>query len=103
MKWFDKWLYKKTRDMWDNRHKYESDDYQGIKMGTAAVLTSGERSIDATGFNLKVFRANGGTIIETRKYDSKRDSNSNGLYIITDDKDLGEEIGKIITMEGLKA
>lgn len=99
MKWFDRWLYKKTRDMWDNRYKYEDE---GIKMGTAAVLATSDRSIDASGFNLKVFRANGGTIIETRKYDVKRDSSSNGLYIITDDKDLGEEIGKIITMEGLK-
>jgi hypothetical protein len=100
MNWFDKWLYKKTRDMWDNSYKYQDE---GIKMGTAAVLSTGERSIDANGFTLKVFRANGGTIIETRKYDMKRDTSNNGLYIITDDKDLGDEIGKIITMEGLKA
>ncbi len=36
MIWFDKWLYKKTRNMWDNRHKYEEQlkerDY--IKMST---------------------------------------------------------------------
>ena len=106
---FDKWLYLKLRDMWDNRHKYDDAVYPvnklEAKMATGAALSIGSErpSIDSNGFNIKVYRATGGTIIETRKYDTKRDSSNTGLYIITDDKDLGEEIGKIITMEGLKA
>jgi hypothetical protein len=53
--------------------------------------------------NFSVYRASGGTIIETRRYDRKRDTNDNSLHIITDDKDLGEEIGKIITFENLRS
>jgi hypothetical protein len=53
--------------------------------------------------NFTVYRANGGHVVETRQYDRKRDENNNSLHIITDDKDLGEEIGKIITFERLKA
>jgi len=108
---FDKWLYGKVRDMWENKDRYEEavnyKESRNIKMGTgmigAQAMVEVGRSVDANGFNLKVYKANGGTIIETRKYDNKRDTSSNGLYIVTDDKDLGEEIGKIITMEGLKA
>lgn len=59
-------------------------------------------SFDSQGFRIQVWKASGGTIIETRKYDRHRDENKGGMYIITDDKDLGEELGKIITMEGLK-
>ena len=36
MKWLDQWLYKKTRDMWDNKHLYEQQvkEREYIKMGT---------------------------------------------------------------------
>ena len=108
MKFFDKWLYKKLRDMWENNEKYDEAmrfDSRINKMslvGSQAISVE-RNSIDANGFNLKVFRANGGTIIETRRYEMKTDRQTNGLYVITDDKDLGVEIGKIITMEGLKA
>jgi hypothetical protein len=53
-------------------------------------------------FRLNVYRANGGTIVETKTWNHKRDENDYRLHIITDDKDLGEEIGKIITMESLR-
>jgi len=58
--------------------------------------------IDSNGFRLQVYKANGGTIVETRKYDTRKDENLNSLYVITEDKDLGQEIGKIITMENLR-
>ena len=59
-------------------------------------------SIDSAGFNLKVYKASGGTVIETNAYDRRNDRHQTGLYVITDDKDLGNEISKIITMENLK-
>ena len=52
--------------------------------------------------NFTVYVANGGRIVETRKYDRKTDRHNNGLYIITNDQDFGREIDKIIVMEGLK-
>jgi len=59
-------------------------------------------SIDSNGFRLQVYKANGGVVVETRTYDRRKDENYNSLYVITEDKDLGAEIGKIITMENLR-
>ena len=38
-----------------------------------------------------------------RLYDTRKDRNENELHIITEDKDLGEELGKIITFESLRS
>jgi hypothetical protein len=59
-------------------------------------------SLDSNSFRLKVYGASGGTIIETTKYDRKSDENRHSLHVITDDKDLGAELAKIITMEQLR-
>jgi len=53
-------------------------------------------------FRLSVYGASGGTIIETTKYDRKSDENRHSLHVVTEDKDLGEELSKIITMEQLR-
>jgi hypothetical protein len=58
--------------------------------------------LHSQGFRLQVYGASGGTIVETTKYDQKKDENRHSLYVITDDKDLGEELAKIITMEQLR-
>lgn len=58
--------------------------------------------IDSFGLNLRIYKAQGGTIIESNKYDKLKDRHHNSLYVITDDQDLGEEINKIITMESLR-
>ena len=96
MNFFRKWFAKQCKQAWeDSRNVIEADVPQ--------KLVSTGRSIDSNGMNFTVYRANGGHVIETRQYDRKRDSNDHSLHIITDDKDLGEEIGKIITFERLKA
>ena len=58
--------------------------------------------LHSQGFRLQVYGASGGTIVETTKYDQKKDENRHSLYVITEDKDLGEELSKIITMEQLR-
>jgi hypothetical protein len=95
MKWFDKWFAKKCKQAWE----------EGRQEKEAGCAVTAARPIDpsSNGMNFTVYRANGGHVIETRKYDRKRDTNDNGLHIVTDDKDLGEEIGKIITFEHLRA
>jgi len=50
----------------------------------------------------KVQAVNGGTIIETRWWDGKKDENRVKLHIVTSDNDLAEAIGKIVTMELLQ-
>jgi hypothetical protein len=75
----------------------QEDDYP-----VAIDIDESIPSLDSNGFRLQVYKANGGIIVETRNYDHRRDENRNSLYIVTEDKDLGAEIGKIITMENLK-
>jgi hypothetical protein len=58
--------------------------------------------LHSQGFRLSVYGASGGTIIETTKYDRKTDENRHSLHVVTEDKDLGEELSKIITMEQLR-
>jgi hypothetical protein len=62
-----------------------------------------EPRISATGIKFEVYRANGGTIVETRRYNRKNDDNIYELHVITDTQDVGQAIGQIITMESLKS
>ena len=57
---------------------------------------------DTNCIRFKVFKANGGTVVQTDYYDRKNDRQYNNLHVIVDGQDLGTEIGKIITYESLK-
>lgn len=52
--------------------------------------------------NFKVQQVNGGTLIETRWYDYKKDESRVKLHIVTPEENLSESIGKIVTMELLQ-
>jgi hypothetical protein len=52
--------------------------------------------------NFKVQQVNGGTLVETRWYDYKKDEHRVKLHIITPEENLSESIGKIVTMELLQ-
>ena len=62
-----------------------------------------EPRISATGIKFEVYRANGGTIVETRRYNRKSDDTIYELHVITDSQDVGQAIGQIITLESLKS
>ena len=62
-----------------------------------------EIRISASGIRFEVYRANGGTVIETRRNDRRTGDSVYELHVVASDQDIGEEIGKIITMEALKA
>ena len=51
---------------------------------------------------LSIYRANGGTIVETRTYDRQKDRNQTQLHIIGNDQDIAQGLSKIITMEALR-
>ena len=76
----------------------DSADYGG---NTIAVDSEGP-NIQSQGFRLNVYSASGGTIVETTKYDRQKDNHTHSLHVVTDDKELGEELAKIITMESLR-
>ena len=66
--------------------------------------------IDENSFNLsrersikfEIHNANGGRVVQTRRYDAQKDRHFENLYIITSDQDFGREIDKILTMEALR-
>jgi hypothetical protein len=67
-----------------------------------AIEDSNGPDLNSQSFRLNIYGASGGTIIETTKYDRKSDENRHSLHIVTEDKDLGQELAKIITMEQLR-
>jgi len=67
-----------------------------------AVEDSDGVDLSSNSFRLNIYGASGGTIIETTKYDRKTDENRHSLHVVTEDKNLGEELAKIITMEQLR-
>jgi len=67
-----------------------------------AVEDENGPDLNSQSFRLNIYGASGGTIIETTKYDRKSDENRHSLHVVTEDKDLGQEIAKIITMEQLR-
>jgi hypothetical protein len=88
-----RWLKNRLR-RWINDDELTSlDDYHVCR-------TRDEFDSDCIRF--KVFRANGGTVIQTEQYDNKHDRQYNNLHVIVDGQDLGKELGKIITFESLR-
>ena len=52
--------------------------------------------------NFRVQTVSGGTVVESRWYDHKKDEHRTKLHIVTPDENLSESIGKIVTMELLQ-
>ena len=106
MKLFDRWLYGKVRDMWDNRNKYEEEkDYQEAKairmnIGTAMVERSRAEGEDRISFELT--SAVGGKILNVRRYDDRKDRHDAQTYVIPNGQDVGERVAKIINLELIK-
>ena len=86
-----KWFKKKLRN-WIND---DEDIYVPI------TLRSPDEP-DTNCLRFKVFRANGGTVVQTDYYDQKTDRQQNALHVIVDGQDLGKELGRIITFESLR-
>jgi hypothetical protein len=81
----------------------------GIGHGNISISLGDELCDDSpSGIDLpdpivfKVQAVSGGTIVESRWYDHKKDEQRTKLHIITQDENLSESIGKIVTMELLQ-
>lgn len=105
MKWFDKWIMKHAERIMNKSQEIQIPEpnwNSGAKIRPSSMNRSVGDSLDSPAVRFKMFKASGGTIIETTIYDDQRDRTINGLYVVTNDKDLGTEIGKILTIESLK-
>ena len=88
-----RWLKKRLRNWINDDVSISLDDYH--------VVRSRDEP-DSECIRFKVFRANGGTVVQTEQYDNRHDRQYNNLHVIVDGQDLGKELGKIITFESLK-
>jgi hypothetical protein len=103
-----RWLMKKLVEgsEFEKRQSHERETAISVdKLSRSMAISASPQSIDQPerAIQFTVYNANGGRVIETRRYDRQKDRNHNGLYIVTSDQDFGHEIDKIITMESLKS
>lgn len=75
-----------------------NDDDQYVNIPQMAE----ESKLHSDGIRLQIYKASGGFVVETRGYDSKTDRSRCDMHVITDDQDLGEQLGKIVMMEALR-
>jgi hypothetical protein len=64
-----------------------------------SVPSPSRAHIEVEGLSFNVMPAQGGTIIQLRKYDRKLDRNDNSTHVIPEGEDIAETIGKIVAME----
>ena len=107
MNWFDKWLYKKTRDMWDNRDKYEQDSsnkwlQDKHKMAIGQAMVERGRAEGEGRITFELSTAVGGKILNIRHYDDRKDRHDSQTYVIPNGEDVGERVAKIINLELFK-
>ena len=89
----------------------DTDDSRPAKIGRGSISVSfDDCDIEESdpGINLpdpirfRVQQVSGGTVIETKYYDHKKDEERVKLHIVTPEENLSESIGKIVTMELLQ-
>lgn len=102
-----RWFLKKLMEgaEWEKRQNQEHGSAISVNRLTKSMaISAGPVQIDQPerALQFTVYVANGGRVVETRRYDKKTDRNTNGLYVINNDMDFGKEIDKIITMEALR-
>ena len=109
MKWFDKWFAKKCKQAWEEENQPQEAVLGGSQYSNAIKGGRGlkidrdySNSLSTRGTQFTLYNANGGAVVELRDYDPINDRVHNVLYVIPSDKDLGEQLGHIVTMEALK-
>ena len=90
-----RWLKRRLR-IWIN-----SDDIETLSVGKV-TSTRDRHELEGEPIRFNIFRANGGTVVQTYIYDRQRDRSNTQLHIVGHDQDLGECLGKIVTMESLR-
>lgn len=73
----------------------EDDDDDGYNQ----LCVDESPSIDITGLSFNVMPAQGGVIVQIRKYDDKINRNNYTTHIIAEGQDVAETVGKIVAME----
>jgi hypothetical protein len=95
MKWFKKMMWQWTQE---GREVIEVNS----KITRGSLVARDSHELDGEPLRFNIFRANGGTVVQTHIYDRQKDRSFQQLHIVGHDQDLGESLSKIITMESLR-
>lgn len=97
------WVKHKVRSwLAEETEKEDCVNSTGIAKANAYIGSPYSNRLDAPGINFRICKATGGYVVETSSYDINTDRSRSNLHIITDEQDMGQEIGKILTMEALR-
>jgi hypothetical protein len=124
MKWFRKWMLESLRrasaeeqsraeDIADYDDDAPPSTYVSLSknintikkrrgLGIGPMPSTSDMDLPEGGLNIQVKSAIGGKIIIFRTYDDRTDRNLYSTYLIPDNENFQESLGKIITMESLK-
>jgi hypothetical protein len=75
---------------------------QDENMGNS-ISVHEKHEADIEGLRFTVMPARGGTIVQLRSYDSKRDQHEYATYVIPDGEDIAAEVGRIVSMELIRS
>jgi hypothetical protein len=70
-----------------------------LKATTAMVSDQ----IEIRGLNFTVMAARGGTIVQLNTYNEKTSERYTSTYVITQEEDVATEVGRLVSMEILRA
>jgi hypothetical protein len=88
----------------DNTRLNDVDSNELSYSTRPSVMRRGDSNgeLRSNGMTFNLYAAEGGTVIETKFYDSKNDMNTHRLYIISDGEDFSNVLGQIVSMERMK-
>ena len=96
------WLKLRLRN-WVNSVSDTEAEYANAKRKPNTIGGARDsKELDGEPLRFNIFRANGGTVVQTYVYDRQKDRNMQQLHIVGHDQDLGKSLSKIITMESLR-
>jgi len=86
---------------WVQDYPKRENEIYATTVASGKVRVGEEADID--GMRFIVMPAEGGTIVQMRTYDRRRDESNNKTYVIPDtEQDIAHRIGQIVAMELLK-
>jgi hypothetical protein len=108
MTWFDRWILR-----WSDRIRMKGSIEELVespkrgRRGSNKLSVTSTRRVehnydDESVITFKIYGANGGKIVETSRYDDKKDNESIRRYVIGEDADLTESLSKIVTLEYMR-
>ena len=106
MKWLDNFIQRAYNRARNNDELLPIATGRGNKGTPVSQMSANKRvasSYDDAGvINFTVYTANGGKIVETVRYDDRKQSEEVHRYVISEDADFADSLSKIVTMEYLR-